>query len=1011
MTSDLFRRYINIVAESSQQLTEDSVTAFASKAHDEWRQGWIKQNAGKSVPRVKKNSDGTEGDINVPFEKLHPDWQKENLAAGRAAAQAVKQFPNDEEKAAEMIHIEWMKRNPKADYNAAQHVPYDQLPEPEKEKDRVHVRTMKQLMGQKSSVAAQQQKPQQGQQGVAEGSGREMTGSARDKFISAMTPRMDNDALMQKVAKVVNSPEFDEDKILQIVGAGDKITHPVGRYIQKEFDELQYDLGRQYEDYPERVAEKLLSMLIASTKQGVAEGSTDDPRFQKMMGNIQQSTPNPVGGYVAVSYASERPSKKIKGVTYNGKPMPSTVDPEGFASSKIKFTPDQIEAKLAGIGQKYGWDSIDPGHGQGYDELYFDTSTKYTSATQRKLATNIVKTVNEINKFFNDINRSLQATGLPGYKVNVWQGMGENGNINQYEDLSHITNIAKGQTAKPDAGPAIGKMILKHLPSYEAEKDELGYDSQDFQDARNIANIYITQGERAGLQAQHDYDEVSDMIDELLSDAGASDLRTIWDLDEQGVAEDSVLDRYRDKVRNQGYIPSQQARLRRQERDLEWDDAFHQQRLAALQKDADARDDDKQYRRDQWEKRDQWERDNWDKTFDMMRDRINRYQWSTQRGVDPKQVEKISNIKYQPAREALDSAVNNQGLTQAQWIQKVKQKFPAAKIARSKMLNGPVHAFLPDGKKLSWNKGEKSMAEHKKSLADYVAESELAYSKPVTGDYFAINIKEDTLFETWVCDETEDGIVIYADHAGMQLLESHGYIGEELQESHDMEYEIDSDEDSVDVVDQGEYDQEGDMAKDDLATIVRAARRLTGMLDDDENMPEWVQSKINKAADYVDTAADYIESNKEREQGVAEGTNPDEDHNPIGPGWKTEHGVVIKVEGNSVIVKTAAGPMRLNYTEIKRAEAPQQGVAEDEMDEAKYQGREVPLGKPMKGDVKKSKVYVRGPKGNVVKVNFGQKGMKIKKNIPGRRKNFRARHNCDNPGPRHKARYWSCRAW
>ena len=87
------------------------------------------------------------------------------------------------------------------------------------------------------------------------------------------------------------------------------------------------------------------------------------------------------------------------------------------------------------------------------------------------------------------------------------------------------------------------------------------------------------------------------------------------------------------------------------------------------------------------------------------------------------------------------------------------------------------------------------------------------------------------------------------------------------------------------------------------------------------------------------------------------------------------------------------------------------GVAEGEMDEAKYQGREVPLGKPMAGDVKKSKVYVRGPKGNVVKVNFGQKGMKIKKNIPGRRKNFRARHNCDNPGPRWKARYWSCRAW
>lgn len=86
-------------------------------------------------------------------------------------------------------------------------------------------------------------------------------------------------------------------------------------------------------------------------------------------------------------------------------------------------------------------------------------------------------------------------------------------------------------------------------------------------------------------------------------------------------------------------------------------------------------------------------------------------------------------------------------------------------------------------------------------------------------------------------------------------------------------------------------------------------------------------------------------------------------------------------------------------------------TAVGDLDEAKYQGREVPLGKPMAGDVKKSKVYVRGPKGNVVKVNFGDKKMRIKKSNPNRRKSFRARHNCDNPGPRWKARYWSCRAW
>ena len=85
--------------------------------------------------------------------------------------------------------------------------------------------------------------------------------------------------------------------------------------------------------------------------------------------------------------------------------------------------------------------------------------------------------------------------------------------------------------------------------------------------------------------------------------------------------------------------------------------------------------------------------------------------------------------------------------------------------------------------------------------------------------------------------------------------------------------------------------------------------------------------------------------------------------------------------------------------------------SEDEIEEAKYRGREVPLGKKMAGDVKKSKVYVRKPNGNIVKVEFGDPNMRIKKSNPKRRKSFRARHNCDNPGPRWKARYWSCRSW
>ena len=83
---------------------------------------------------------------------------------------------------------------------------------------------------------------------------------------------------------------------------------------------------------------------------------------------------------------------------------------------------------------------------------------------------------------------------------------------------------------------------------------------------------------------------------------------------------------------------------------------------------------------------------------------------------------------------------------------------------------------------------------------------------------------------------------------------------------------------------------------------------------------------------------------------------------------------------------------------------------EEGMFEAEYQGRKVKLNKPMQGDVKKFKVYVKDPKtGNTKKVNFGDPNMRIKKSNPKRRKSFRARHNCDNPGPKTKARYWSCR--
>ena len=91
----------------------------------------------------------------------------------------------------------------------------------------------------------------------------------------------------------------------------------------------------------------------------------------------------------------------------------------------------------------------------------------------------------------------------------------------------------------------------------------------------------------------------------------------------------------------------------------------------------------------------------------------------------------------------------------------------------------------------------------------------------------------------------------------------------------------------------------------------------------------------------------------------------------------------------------------------------------NKLTDAEYRGRKVKLNKPTRGDVKKFKVYVKDPKtGNIKKVNFGHGGtsaksktMRIRKSNPARRKSFRARHNCDNPGPKTKARYWSCRNW
>ena len=142
-----------------------------------------------------------------------------------------------------------------------------------------------------------------------------------------------------------------------------------------------------------------------------------------------------------------------------------------------------------------------------------------------------------------------------------------------------------------------------------------------------------------------------------------------------------------------------------------------------------------------------------------------------------------------------------------------------------------------------------------------------------------------------------------------------------------------------------------------------------------------------------------------------------------------EDGIVIEADDTIMRILTQAGylnensnlpPAQDSTSPINGDENIEEDVYQDvkfetspdnDLEEAEYRGRNVPLGKKMKGDVKKSKVYVRKPNGNVVKVEFGDPNMRIKKSNPKRRKSFRARHNCANPGPRWKARYWSCRSW
>jgi hypothetical protein len=234
-----------------------------------------------------------------------------------------------------------------------------------------------------------------------------------------------------------------------------------------------------------------------------------------------------------------------------------------------------------------------------------------------------------------------------------------------------------------------------------------------------------------------------------------------------------------------------------------------------------------------------------------------------------------------------------------------------------------------------------------KSLRDYLTESEYRATNPVAGDDFAFELDDGTVVDTYIIEATETEIIVDANEATWAVMEQWMTFEHVLAEGCNCEAEMEND------------------------SMTEGA----------------VKHAMHKDAEQM-SRAEFVDK-----YGVEHGEF-----------WDNIMGELGEDQGAGEVMAKAAD------------EAPVDTM------EAEYRGRKVPLGKPMRGDVAKFKVYVRDPKtGNIKKVNFGhggtrakkagQKTMRIRKSDPARRKSFRARHNCANPGPRTKARFWSCRAW
>jgi hypothetical protein len=323
-------------------------------------------------------------------------------------------------------------------------------------------------------------------------------------------------------------------------------------------------------------------------------------------------------------------------------------------------------------------------------------------------------------------------------------------------------------------------------------------------------------------------------------------------------------------------------------------------------------------------------------------------------------------------------------------------------------------------------------------------------------DSMDIELSEDFVIETGVVGFTKDGVIVHLDEDAMEMLDLNGILIESEEAEEEAIDESVMNEDAVDAFKNklsssndpfemiydaisGNY---GDEIRDAMQEMYDDVVNDNGYRlhpdDDFEKIIEIVVDQlVDDSEDYkLDEISDIkrLAGQEEVDEGLGKallggaaliaaitGVNKMQaDHM-----MKTEPQLIAlaqmhqeaKEQGDEYKVKELEDRIEKTMDHISVTGRPVMDIDGKPVDprepvgEAEYQGRKVPLGKPMKGDVKKSKVYVKKPNGKVVKVNFGDKNMRIKKSNPGRRKSFRARHNCDNPGPRWKARYWSCRAW